>query len=154
VKRNIILGIILMAIIILGATAYASADTAIVYGTGSPSQTASDTVTVKAFVNAKLTLSVTTSGTPQTVDFGNVDPGTAYGPKPVNITIQSNKTYNITKTTAGSVAQLGLTTTLANSTNNGRTSGQAYVDNYSVNVPWTTDPAAYTATVTYTVVQK
>ena len=29
----------------------------------------------------------------------------------------------------------------------------AFTDNYTLNVPWTTDPGAYSATVAYTVVQ-
>ena len=151
-KRNLILAVITIAILILGAVTYANADTAIVYGTGGASKTASDTVTVKATVNPKLTLTVTTPAATQTVDFGTVDPGTAYGPQAVTLTIQSNKTYNISKTLTGA-AVIGLSTSLANSNNNGKTAGQVYTDNYSLNVPWTTDPGAYTATVQYTVIQ-
>jgi hypothetical protein len=156
-KKSLLMSVLVVAILLMGAVAYATADTYTTTKTGvgvTTAQTATDTVTAKAFVNAKLILSVTTSGTPQTVDFGNVDPGTAYGPSPVNLTVSSNKLYNVTITTGGSVAQMGLTTTLANSTNNAKTASQAYVDNYSINVPWTTDPGAYTSTVTYTVVQQ
>ena len=151
-KRNLILGVLAIAILTLGAVTYANADTAIVYGTGGASKTASDTVTVKATINPKLTLTVTTPAATQTVDFGTVDPGTAYGPQAVTLTIQSNKTYNISKTLTGA-AVIGLSTSLANSNNNVRTAGQLYTDNYSLNVPWTTDPGAYTATVQYTVIQ-
>ena len=151
-KRNLILSMLAIAILILGAVTYANADTAIVYGTGGASKTASDTVTVKATVNPKLTLTVTTPAATQTVDFGSVDPGTAYGPQAVTLTVQSNKTYNISKTLTGA-AVIGLNTSLANSNNNGKTAGQVYTDNYSLNVPWTTDPGTYTATVQYTVVQ-
>ena len=151
-KRNLILSMLAIAILILGAVTYANADTAIVLGTGGASKTASDTVTVKATVNPKLTLTVTTPAATQTVDFGSVDPGTAYGPQAVTLTVQSNKTYNISKTLTGA-AVIGLNTSLANSNNNGKTAGQVYTDNYSLNVPWTTDPGTYTATVQYTVVQ-
>ena len=151
-KRNLILGVLAIAILTLGAVTYANADTAIVYGTGGASKTASDTVTVKATVNPKLTLTVTTPAASQTVDFGSVDPGTAYGPQAVTLTVQSNKTYNITKTLTGA-ATIGLSTSLANSVNNAKTAGQGYADNYSLNVPWTTDPGSYTATVQYTVIQ-
>ena len=150
--RSIVVAALVAVILLLGAVTYATADTAIVYGVGGASQTASDTVTVKATVNPKLTLTVTTPANTQTVDFGAVDPGTAYGPQAVTLTVQSNKTYNISKVTVGA-APIGLTTSLANSNNNARTAGQLYTDNYSINVPWTTDPGAYTATVTYTVVQ-
>ena len=81
-----------------------------------------------------------------------MDPGTAYGPQAVTLTVQSNKTYNITKTLTGA-ATIGLSTSLANSVNNAKTAGQGYADNYSLNVPWTTDPGSYTATVQYTVIQ-
>jgi hypothetical protein len=152
VNKTLTLAALIAVVLFAGAITYATADTAIVYGTGGASQTASDTVTVKATVLPMLTLTVATPDNTQTVDFGAVDPGTAYGPKPVSVTVQSNKTYNISKTTTGA-APIGLTTTLGNSTNNARTSGQLYTDNYSINAPWTTDPGSYAATVQYTVVQ-
>jgi hypothetical protein len=151
-KKSLILGVLVVAVLLLGAVAYATADTAVITGTGGASKTASDTVTVKATINPKLTLTVVTPAASQTVDFGSVDPGTAYGPTPVTLTVQSNKTYNITKTTTGAAA-IGLSTSLGNSVNNGVTAGQLYTDNYSLNVPWTTAPGAYTATVQYSVVQ-
>jgi len=151
-KRTIILIAIIGIMLFAGALTYATADTAVVMGTGGASKTASDTVTVKATINPKLTLTVVTPAASQTVDFGTLDPGTVTGTQAVNLTVQSNKTYNITKTTTGAAA-IGLATTLANSTNNARTAGQAYTDNYSLTVPWTTDPGAYTATVQYTVTQ-
>jgi hypothetical protein len=152
VNRSILLGLIAITILLVGAVTYANADTAIVYGTGSPSLTASSTVTVKAMLNDKLTLTVVTPAASQTVDFGNVDPGTAVGPQAVGLTVQSNRTYDLSKSTVGAAA-LGLTTSLANSAANARTAGQAFVDNYSINVPWTTAPGARTATVQYTIVQ-
>jgi hypothetical protein len=152
-KRTIITAIVAAVVIVFGAAAYAAADTAIVYGTGSgSSQTASDTVSVTASINPKLVLTVTTPAASQTVDFGNVVPGTAYGSQAVTLTVQSNKTYNVSSSVVGA-APLGLTTSLANSSNNPRTAGQGYTDNYNISVPWSTDPGNYTATVTYTVVQ-
>jgi hypothetical protein len=151
VNRTLVLIAITAVLLLAGAATYATADTAIVYGSGSPS-TATSTVTVTAVVNPMLTLTVTTPNASQTVNFGSVNPGTSYGPQTVNLTVQSNKTYNITKTVGGDTA-IGLTTSLANSSNNARTSGQVYSDNYSINVPWTTSPGNYTATVQYTVVQ-
>jgi hypothetical protein len=152
VKRSLILGALVIVILTLGVMTYANADTAIVYGTGGASKTASDTVTVKAAINPKLTLTVTTPVAGQTVDFGAIDPGAAYGPQTVTLAVQSNKTYNITKTLTGA-ALIGLSTSLSNSSNNPRTASQAYTDNYSVTVPWTTDPGNYSATVQYTVIQ-
>jgi hypothetical protein len=138
--------------LMLGAATYATADTAIIYGTGGSSKTASDTVTVKATVNSKLTLTVVTPDATQTVDFGTVDPGTAYGPQTVGLTVQSNRTYDVAVSKTGT-ATIGLTTTLGNSANNPRTGGAAYTDDYSLNVPWTTAPGNYTATVQYSVIQ-
>jgi hypothetical protein len=151
-NRSVILVAIVAITLLTGAVTYATADTAVVNGTGGASKTASDTVTVKATINPKLTVTVATPAAAQTVDFGSLDPGTVTGVQTVNVTVQSNKTYNITKTTTGAAA-IGLTTTLADSVNNARTAGQLYTDDYALNVPWTTDPGAYTASVQYTVMQ-
>ena len=153
-KKSLLLGVLAVAILLMGAVAYATADTVTItkIGSGTTAQTATDTVTVKAAVNPKLVLTVATTNAAQTVDFGSVDPGTAYGPFTQNLTVSSNKTYNITVAKVGD-AVIGLTTTLANSSGNAKTSSQAYTDNYSLNVPWATDPGPYTATVQYTVVQ-
>ena len=151
-KKSLLMGVLAVAILLMGAVAYATADTANITGSGSP-RTATDTVTVKATVNPKLLLTVVTPGAAvQTVDFGTVDPGTAYGPQAVNLTVSSNKAYNVSVAKSGD-AVIGLTTTLANSSGNSKTASCGYTDNYSLNVPWTTDPGAYTATVQYTVVQ-
>jgi hypothetical protein len=152
-KKSLLLGALAIAILLMAATYAVAADTAVIVGTGGASKTASDTVTVKATVNPKLVLTVVTPAATQTVDFTTVDPGSSYGPQAVNLTVSSNKTYNITKVTAGQFALMGLSTDLANSTNNAITASQGFVDNYSLNVPWTTGPGAYTATVQYTVVQ-
>ena len=148
-NRTLAVAALTLIVLLLGAATHAVADTAIVYGT---SGTATDTVTVKATINSMLTLSVDTSEAPQLVDFGTVNPGTPYGPKPVNLTVQSNRTYDISISEVGT-STIGLTRTLGNSTSNGRTAGSNYTDNYSINVPWTTAPGSYTATVRYTVVQ-
>jgi hypothetical protein len=149
VKRSLILGMLVIAVLMVGAATYAQADTAIVYGVGG---TATDTVTVKATINPKLTLTVNTPAATQTVDFGTRDPGDLVGPQTVTLTVQSNKTYDITVAKSGD-ATIGLTTTLGNSSTNARTAGKLYTDNYSLSVPWTTSPGSYTATVQYTVTQ-
>ena len=151
-KRIFVIMALVATALLMGAVTYATADTAIVNGAGGASKTATDTVTVKATINPKLTLTVVTPAAAQTVDFGTLDPGTATAAQTVNVTVQSNKTYNITKTTTGA-APIGLATSLADSTNNARTAGQLYADNYQLTVPWTTDPGSYTATVQYTVIQ-
>jgi hypothetical protein len=153
-KKRMFLGVLAVAIVLMGTVAYANADSVTVTktGSGTAAQTATDTVTVKAAVNPKLVLTVVTPAALQTVDFGAVDPGTAYGPQAVNLTVSSNKTYNISVAKVGDTP-IGLTTSLANSSGNSKTASQGYTDNYSINVPWTTDPGNYTATVQYSVVQ-
>jgi hypothetical protein len=152
VSKSLILVVLVVVVLLAGAATYATADTAIIYGTGGASKTASDTVTVRATLNPKLTLTVVTPAASQTVDFGAVNPGTAYGPTAVNVTVQSNRPYDVSKVITGA-GPINLTTTLGPSSANARTAGQLFVDNYSINVPWTTDPSAYTATVQYTVIQ-
>jgi hypothetical protein len=149
VKRNLILGVLVTAVLMLGAATYAQADTATVYGVGG---TATDTVTVKATINPKLTLTVDTPAATQTVNFGTLDPGDFSGPQLVTLTVQSNKTYDISVAKSGDTT-IGLSTTLGDSSTNARTAGQAYIDRYSLSVPWTTSPGSYTATVQYTVTQ-
>lgn len=151
-NRTLVLAALSLIILLLGAVSHAAADTAIVWGSGATAQTASDTVTVKAVINSKLTMTVVTPAATQTVDFGTVDPGTATASQNVTMTVQSNRTYNVTIAKAGDVV-MGLSTTLGNSVNNTRTAGQVYNDSYKVTAPWTTAPGSYAATVQYTLVQ-
>lgn len=150
-KKSLLMGVLAIAILLMGAVAYASADTVAVPGSGSP-LTASDTVTVNATINPRLLLTVNTPGAGQTVNFGTVEPGTAVGSQDVTMTVSSNRPYNMTVAKVGD-ALIGLGTTLGNSVANPRAAAAAYTDTYSLNVPWTTDPGAYSATVQYTVVQ-
>jgi hypothetical protein len=154
-KKSLLLGVLAVAILLVGVVAYASADTVVISKNGAGAQTATDTVTVKAAVESKLTLTVVTPGVAvQTVDFGTVDPGSSYGATNVNLTVQSNRSYGITTAIAGQDAAMGLSTTLGNTVVGApATASQAYVDGYSLNVPWTTGPGNYTATVQYTVTQ-
>jgi hypothetical protein len=151
-KKSLLLGVLAIAILLLGAVAYASADTVTVPGSGAPNLTATDTVTVHATINPRLTLTVTTPAAGQAVNFGTVEPGTAVGSQDVTMTVSSNRPYDMTIAKVGDVA-IGLGTTLGNSVANPRAQAAAYTDTYSLNVPWTTDPGVYSATVQYTVVQ-
>ena len=151
-KNRALLGAMVVAVL-LGAAAYATADTAVVTGTGAP-RAGAGTVTVNASVNPKLTLTLATPDAAQTVDFGAVDPGVAVGGKTVNLLVSSNKDFGISKSITGvGVAALGLNTTLADASGIGKGSAIPFSDAYSINVPWTTVPAAYTASVVYTVTQ-
>jgi hypothetical protein len=155
-KKSLMLSVLVVAILLVVGVSSAFADSVTTTGTvnGGGKLQSIDTVTVKATVNPKLVLTVVTPNNTQTVDFGTVDPGTVYGPSAVTLTVNSNKAYDVTKVTAGQNALMGLNTSLGVSLlGNAKTASQVYTDNYTLNVPWTTDPAAYSATVQYTVVQ-
>lgn len=131
---------VLIVVVVFGIVAYASAAT-----------TDSKTVTVKVTSRALLTMTVSTA----TVDFGTVDPGVVQTPQAVTVTVASNALYNLTKVVAGQDALMGLGTSLAThpAKDLAKTAGTPAVDNYSLTMPWTTDPGAYTATVVYTAAQ-
>lgn len=152
-KKTVLLAVLAMTML-LGAASFAVADSSgIIPGVGNPRE-ASGTVIVTAQANPKLELTITTPDAGQHVDFGVVDPGTATGPEVVTLFVKSNKAYSITKTPSGDVAKMGLTTSLADSTGNAKTAGQSFTDNYSINIPWDTDPdVLLTANVLYTVSQ-
>lgn len=152
-KKTTLLAVLAM-VMLLGAASSAVADSSgIIPGVGNP-PVASGNVTVKAQASPKLELTITTPDAIQTVDFGVVDPGTATGGKAVTLLVKSNKEFSITKTPTGDVALMGLTTSLADSTANAKTAGATFTDNYSINVPWTTEAGqALSANVLYTVSQ-
>jgi hypothetical protein len=150
-KKSLLMGVLAIAILLMGAVAYASADTVTVPGSGVP-LTATDTVTVNATIDPRLTLTVTTPHAGQAVNFGTVVPGTPVGPQTVSLAVSSNRPYDMTIAKAGD-AVIGLSTTLANSVANARGEDVGFTDDYALDVPWTTDPGAYSATVQYTVVQ-
>jgi len=150
-KKKLVFGA-LVAALLLSAAAYATADVVTIDGTGTPREAVGN-VTTKVTINPKLTLTITTPEATQTVDFGTLDPGTTTAVKNVALNVKSNKVYSVTKVVTGDTALLGLSTTLADSTGNGKTAGQAFSDDYQLTVPWTTDPGAYTANVQYTVAQ-
>jgi len=152
-KKSVILGALVVAVV-LSAAVYATADSKVIPGSGSP-VAASGTVNVKATVNPKLTLTIVTPvGASQTVDFGTIDPGVASAVVPVSVTVSSNKKYDLDKVVGGQAVLMGLTTDLAASAANVETASRIFTDNYAITVPWTTAPGALTATVQYTVTQK
>jgi hypothetical protein len=148
--KKTLLMVVLAIAIMLVAAATATADQAIVPGAGSP-LSAADTVNVSATVNARLLLTVDTPDVGQTVAFGNVTPGNTYN-APVTVNVKSNRLFDLTIGKAGQVAQLGFTTTVADSLAHAR-GDHNFADDYQLQVPWDTAPGAYAASVTYTVVQ-
>lgn len=141
------------AAMLLSAVAFASADVQTYTGAGNP-RTASGNVNVSATVNPKITLTVDTPDAAQSVDFGAVDPGTTGG-KTVDLSVNSNKQFDLAVTQdTTSFGGITLNRTLGAGENDiAKGAGIARSDDYSIDVPWTTDPGAYTATVTYTVTQ-
>jgi hypothetical protein len=151
-KKSLLISVLATAILLVGAVAYATADTVVVNGVGSPLE-ASDTVTVNATVNSMLTLTVTTPDAGQSVDFGAIDPGASSATAQVDLSVQSNRAYDLSVAKTGDAA-IGLTTSPIGATGEPATASQAYTDTYQlVNVPWTTTPGAHSATVLYTVTQ-
>lgn len=126
----------------------------LVMATPAMAATATDTVSVTATANASVSLTLDR----HLVDFGALDPGVATGPEVVNVNVKSNANYTVLRTMAGQFAQIGLG--IATNPNfNGvfvygpsPLLGDDYVENYTANVPWTTLPGAYAASVTYEVV--
>jgi len=151
--KRIALVATLAAAMLLSAVAFANTDVSIYTGAGNP-RTASGNVTVRAAVNPKITLTVDTPDAGQSVDFGTVDPGT-YGGQTVNLSVDSNKQFDLVATQdTTAFGGIVLNRSLAAGEGNiAKGSSIARADDYSIDVPWTTDPGAYTATVTYTVTQ-
>ena len=87
------------------------------------------------------------------IDFGVVDPGTSHDSGPITITINASEPFDLTKSVGGSTASLGLTSDLGDQLN--QPSGPTtFLDRFRIDVPWSTDPGPYTATVTYTIVAR
>lgn len=145
-KKSALFGVLIVAML-FGVVGLASAD---VVTYSAPAQ---GTVTARAAVNPKITLSIATPDAAQTVDFGPVDPETAYSDT-VGLQVKSNKVYDLTVgAPAGDVAALGFTNSLASAT--GESVGiNTYTDTYDINVPFTTAPGNYAVTVQYTVAQQ
>jgi uncharacterized protein (UPF0333 family) len=152
-KKSLMLAVLVVAIMLVVGVSSAFADTATITPAGG---VATDTVTVKANVQAKIVLAVTTPANTQTVDFGNVYPGQNYS-QSVSLAVWSNKGYTITESKVGDTV-IGLTTSAITgaypkTTLGENSTGHVISDTYSLNVPWNADPQAYTATVQYTVTQ-
>jgi len=145
-KKSVLFGVLIVAML-FGVVGLASAD--IVSYTG-PAQ---GTVTARANVNPKITLTIDTPDAAQTVDFGAVDPETLYTDS-VDLRVKSNKVYDLTVgAPAGDVAALGFTNDLASVTGEG-VGINNYTDNYEITVPFTTAPGNYAVTVQYTATQQ
>jgi len=113
----------------------------------------SGAVSVSANVRPTVRLVITAPGDGQSVDFGSVAPGEVTEPQSVGVLVRSNRPYSVSKTALDAEA-LGLITSLAGSSANPKTNATVFTDTYLLDVPETTAPGSYTATVQYTVVQE
>lgn len=100
-----------------------------------------------------VSMTIVTPGAGQSVDFGSIDPGVSTPGVPVSVSVASSLPYTITRTLAGSYAELGLAIT--GTAIGARPAGIAVFNHvFGLTPPWTTDPQVpLTATVVYTVTQ-
>lgn len=97
-----------------------------------------------------VSLTITTPGPAQTVDFGPIDPGTPSATMDVTVGVSASGGYRIQRNLGGQAVLMGLTV-VGNAAGVKPAGSGTYTDTYQLNPPWTTDPGAYTATVLYTV---
>lgn len=125
-------------------------------GTAHAATSVPGTVTVAAQINKTVTLTITGGS----VNFGPVDAGGFASNSGVDIKIRSNAPYTVSRVPDSNCTTMGL-----NITTNGagvfdgvavlpkapQVGGQDYPETYTITVPWTTIPAAYSGNVVYTV---
>lgn len=97
-------------------------------------------------------LSLTVSKT--SVDFGTVEPGVTYTDPGIAVHVSSLSDYALQTTLGGQYAELGLASSLAAEILGAVTDDTGYTDSISITVPWATNPGAYSANVTYTIVAR
>ncbi|MDP2182199.1 MAG: hypothetical protein Q8K99_06490 [Actinomycetota bacterium] len=101
-----------------------------------------------------LSVSITTPHAGQSVDFGAVNPGVVTAPLQVTVQVTSTLAYTITRAISGDTAKMGLVVTGTATGAKPIGTNVSWVDDYTLNPPWTTDPSVpLTATVLYTVAQ-
>lgn len=129
---------------------------------------AANTVSVTVTASQKITLTMADA----TLDFGNLDPGTTTtAPTAVTANVRSNKAWDLTYTASGMNEAAGMPlsqlkwgteadgsgatsfaatgTFLSNQPKAPSSAGQDVTHYYTIEVPWSADPGAYSATVTY-----
>lgn len=139
----------------------------LVVGAGDEAKAA--TVSVSVTAREKITLTMED----QTLNFGQLDPGTTMtSATPVTGDVRSNKTWYLTYTASGmndaagmplgqlkwgvqangsDAASLSASGTFLSTM--AKTQSYNFSHYYTIEVPWTADPGAYSATVTYTATQ-
>lgn len=129
---------------------------------------AANTVTVSVTAKEKIVLTMADV----TINFGAVDPGTTTtSPTAVGANVRSNKSWDLTYTASGMDPDAGMPlgqlkwgsqsngsdatsftesgTFLSNQPKAPSNAGQDITHYYTLEVPWTADPGAYSASVTY-----
>jgi len=136
-----------MKMLVTAAVALALLATMGIFAVANPPLQATGMVTARATVNPMIVLTV-----PATVDFGAVNPAVVTT-RAVGLEVRSNRNFNLDRAITGDVALLNFTTSLDAQENQPR-GVTTFEDIYTINVPYTTAPGDYTASVTYTVTQQ
>lgn len=160
--KKLVVTSILVVAVVFGLVAAATADTVVIPGAGSPNQSASGNVTVRAVVNPRLTLSLTTPAADpsQTLEWLGLNPGDDPAAKDVGILVSSNKGFQIDKSMGSTNLATNLSMTMTYPTGLNVASGAkgqnvSFTDTYDIpTIAWTVDPGTYVDTVTYTVTQQ
>lgn len=100
-----------------------------------------------------LSMTITTPGTGQSVDFGNIDPGVTTAAQQVTVQIDSSAPYTVSRTQSGDDVALGLVIT--GTATGAKPAGLAtFTDDYTLTPSWDATPSVpLTATVVYTAIQ-
>ena len=105
------------------------------------------------YASPYLLMTIETPDDTQTVDFGNMDPGTTAS-RTVIVTVDSSLGFIVSRSVTGDIALMGLSVSALPATV--QAAGvRTYSSVYGVNPPWTTNPGVpLAATVLYTVTQQ
>ena len=133
---------------------------------GDTDEVQASSVSLSVAANEKITLTMDDA----VLNFGNMDPGTTVtSATTVTGNVKSNKTWNLTYTASGmdtndmalSNLKWGTGSPGTNSfstsgtflSNQRKTAGQGFTHYYTLEIPWTADPGAYSASAVYSATQ-
>ncbi len=161
-KKAVVLALAVIMVLGVAGAAFAGSRTinGVSDGGTPPRWTASGTVDVTAKVNPKLTLTIGTddgAGTALLLAW-DVTPGTLPVAKDVDLTVSSNKDYDISRAyTAGSLAGAGIDVTATTLPATGtKGANKAHTDSVNLTAAdwWLVEPGDYAGSLTYTVTQQ
>ena len=153
-KRTALL-VFVVALLVLGAVGYATANVVTYNGVGNP-LVASGSVLVTCTIGPKLTLQIDTPDAAQSVNFGTVLPGGGASSKIVTLTVQSNKTYDIGAAQTGAIwgtAGMNATRSFSATLPAQAIPGGTFYDTIGINPSYSVPAGSYSGNVVYTAVQ-